>query len=750
MVSSDKGRERVTLRIAGMSCSVCAQKIEKSLLSTQGVYEAAVNFGNSVAAVSYDSNKLTKQDLINVIKKSGYKVIENDPEVIAMTEAKEVETMRRDLVIASIFTIPLFILAMWDMFSDVPWFSDNLTVFAVIQLILCIPVVYAGRRFFVRGYPALFSGTPTMDSLVALGTTVSFLYALWNTGQLFIGGPAMHLTYESAAMIITLISVGKYFESRSRVKTNSAVRGLIDLQPKTAIVLRNKVEVEVPISEVVPEDLLPIKPGDRIPVDGIVMSGTSSVNESMLTGESVPASKKEGDNVFAGTVNGAGGFIVKAVKTNKDTVLYEIITMMETAQGTKAPVARLADRVAAVFVPMVIVISISAFILWFGLGKGLEFSLTVLISVLVISCPCALGLATPLAITVGTGIAADHGILFKSASALERAGGIDTVILDKTGTITKGSPGVTDIATRGESARMIGLAAAAESGSEHPIASAVISYAKTNGITIPEHTDFESRTGGGVKSVVDGKTISVGNAKLMADIGCDVSEYDNDAEGFAKRSMTYFYVAEDDLALGIIAVSDPIRPESKYTVTRIMENGANVIMVTGDNKVTALSVAKEVGIDEVISNATPGDKLEVVKDLQTKGRYVAMTGDGINDAPALMQSDLGLAVRNGTDIAMDSADVVLMTDDIRCVPASMELGKATLKNIKQNLFLAFVYNIIAIPIAVGILYPFGIGNVTIMPMISAAAMSASSLLVVANALRLRRFVPESLAQVWSH
>lgn len=747
MVSSAEERERVTLRVSGMSCSACAQGMEKSLQSAHGVYEAAVNFSNSVAAVSYDPSKTNKQDIIKIIEKLGYTIIENDPDAILKKEAEETETMKRDLIIASIFTIPLFIIAMWDMFSHIPWLSDERSIFAVIQLMLCIPVIYAGRRFFIRGFPALLSGNPSMDSLVALGTTTSFLYALWNTGLTIVGGPAVHLTYESAAMIITLISVGKYIESRSRVQTNSAVRGMMDLQPKTAIVLRDGVEIELSISEVIVGDLLPVKPGDRIPVDGIVMTGTSSVNESMLTGESMPAPKKEGDDVFAGTVNGAGGFLIKALKTGEDTVLYEIITMMETAQGTKAPVARLADRVAAVFVPVVMAIAIGSFILWFGLGKGLEFSLTVLISVLVISCPCALGLATPLAITVGTGIAADHGILFKSASALERAGEINKVILDKTGTITKGSPEVTGVATKGEKTKIIGLAAAAESGSEHPIASAVISFAKTSGITVPEHSDFESKTGGGVKSIVDGKTITVGNAKLMADIGCDVTEYDSDAKKFAEQAMTYFYVAEDDIALGIIAVSDPIRPESKFTVTRIMENDADVIMVTGDNEATALSVANAVGITEIISNASPGDKLKVIKDLQIDGKYVAMAGDGINDAPALMQSDLGLAVRNGTDIAMDSADVVLMSDDIRCIPASIELGKATLKNIKQNLFLAFLYNIIAIPIAVGILYPFGIGNITMMPMISAAAMSASSLLVVANALRLRRFVPESLAQV---
>ena len=746
MASSDEVRKRTTLRIGGMSCTACSQRVEKALKSADGVYEAAVNFGNSIAAVTYNPDIIDKNGLIKIVENSGYTTIEDDPQIIAETEAKESMIMKRDLILAAVFTVPLFTIGMWDMFGHIPWLSDHLAVMAIVQMILCLPVIYAGRRFFLRGYPALRTGTPTMDSLVALGATASLLYAFWNTAMLILGEPAAHLTYESAAMIITLISVGKYLESRSKVKTNSAVRGLMDLQPDTATVVKNGVETEVPVSEVSVGDRVSVKPGGRVPVDGKVVSGTSSVNESMLTGESMPVTKNVGDDVFAGTVNGTGNMIIETLRTERDTVLYEIIMMMESAQGTKAPVARLADRVAAVFVPVVITIAVAAFLVWFAAGRGLEFSLTVLISVLVISCPCALGLATPMAITVGTGVAADRGVLFKSASALERAGDINTIILDKTGTITVGFPEVTGIASNVDENYLISVAAAAESGSEHPIARSVIEYAEKKGIDIPSYESFESVTGGGVRSVINGKTVTIGNPRLMTEIGCDITEFDKDAKEFADKAMTYFYVAEEEKLLGVIAVSDPVRPESAFAVKRMSENGAEVIMVTGDNEATARSVAGAVGITNVISNAAPGDKLDIVKNLQVEGKYVAMAGDGINDAPALMQSDLGLAVRAGTDIAIDSADVVMMTDDIRSIPASMELGKATMKNIKQNLFLAFMYNIIAIPIAAGILYPLGIENISMMPMISAAAMSASSLLVVSNALRLRKYMPESLAQ----
>ena len=523
-----------------MSCSACAGIIEKSLLSAEGVYEAAVNFGNSVAAISFDPSKTDRDRLVKIIEKAGYSTIEDDPETIAKAEAEESGRMKRDLSVAVLFTVPLFILAMADMFVGIPWLSDERRLLATIELLICIPVIYAGRRFYIRGFPALIAGTPSMDSLVALGTSASFLYALWNTAILILGQPADGLTYESAAMIITLVSVGKYLETRSKIKTDSAVRGLMDLQPETATVVRGGVEIEVPISEVVKGDKLSVKPGDRIPADGKITSGTSSVNESMLTGESMPSPKSEGDDVFAGTVNGTGGFLMEAFGTGKDTVLHQIISMIETAQGTKAPVARIADRVAGVFVPAVIIIAAAACAAWLLSGKSLEFSLTVLISVLVISCPCALGLATPMAITVGAGMAADRGILFKNASALERAADIDTVILDKTGTITIGSPEVTGAVSGKDRDRLIALAASVESGSEHPIASAVVSYAKKEGITVPGHSGFSSVTGGGARGTVDGKEVVIGSRKLMTEIGCDVSEYDEDAESFASRAMTSF------------------------------------------------------------------------------------------------------------------------------------------------------------------------------------------------------------------
>lgn len=743
MDSSEK-RERTTLRITGMSCSACAVKVERDLRNAEGVYEASVNFGNSIAAVSYDPAIIGKEKLVAVVKKSGYSVIEGDAETVARNEAEELAAMKRNLIVASVFTVPLFLVVTADMFTERPLFSDNPAVLAFLELALCLPVIYAGRNFYRRGFPALFRGTPTMDSLIAIGTSASFLYAVYNTALLASGNAASMLTYGSAAMIVTLISLGKYLEARSRKRTESAVRKLADLRPDTATAVREGKEITVEISELVSGDVLLVRPGERIPADGNIVSGSSSVNESMLTGESVPVLKNPGDQVFSGTVNGSGSFRMEAVKTGKETVLYKIIEMVETAQGTKAPVARIADRVSGVFVPAVILIAAVSGLIWFFTGKTVGFSLNVFISVLVISCPCALGLATPLAITVGTGMAANKGILFKNASALEVAGSVDTVILDKTGTITVGCPEVTDIVAD-DPVEMIVKAAAAESESEHPIASAVTKYVSEKGFSVPDCGGFVSHTGRGVSCVVDGKTVTVGNSSLMAEMGADVSSYEERAVEFSLAAKTYFYVAENGKALGLIAISDPVKPDAGFAVSRILANGAVPIMVTGDNCGTARSVSAEAGISEFIAEAAPGDKLETVKDLQTDGKRVAMVGDGINDAPALTQSDLGMAVRAGTDIAIDSADAVLMTDDLRSVPAALEIGKATMKNIKQNLFLAFLYNIVCVPVAAGLPYVFGIGEITMMPVVSAVAMSLSSLSVVGNALRLKRYHPPSLA-----
>lgn len=727
-----------------MSCSACAAKIEKDLRNAAGVYEASVNFGNSVAAVSYDSGVTDRDRLVAVVKRSGYSVIEGDAEAVAANEAKELAAMKRNLIIAAVFTIPLFVIVIADMFAEIPFLSDNRTALAFSELALCLPVIYAGRNFYRRGFPALFRGTPTMDSLIAIGTSASFLYALYNTAMIVSGKSASMLTYGSAAMIIALISLGKYLEARSKKRTGSAVRKLIDLRPDTATVIRDGKEITAEISELVPGDILLIRPGERVPADGDVVSGSSSVNESMLTGESVPVSKNPGSRVFSGTVNGSGSFRMKAVKTGKDTVLYQIIEMVETAQGTKAPVARIADRVSGVFVPAVMAIAAVSGIAWLIAGKSVGFSLNVFISVLVISCPCALGLATPLAITVGTGMAANKGILFKNASALERAGSIDIVILDKTGTVTAGYPEVTDVVSDNPE-ELMKKVAAAESSSEHPIASAVKRYVSEKGISVPECGDFASYTGKGISCGMDGKTVYVGNISLMKDVGADVSSYDAKAAEFSRAGKTYFYAAEDGKALGLVAVSDPLKPNAEFAVSRISANGAVPMMVTGDSTGTARSVSAEAGITEFVAEASPGRKLDIVKDLQTEGKYVAMVGDGINDAPALTQSDLGIAVRTGTDIATDSADAVLMTDDVRSIPAVLEVGKATMRNIKQNLFLAFLYNTVCIPVAAGLPYIFGMGEITMMPVISAVAMSLSSLSVVGNALRLKGYSPPSLA-----
>ncbi len=610
MDSSEK-RKRTTLRITGMSCSACAVKVERDLRNVEGVYEASVNFGNSIAAVSYDPAIIGKEKLVAVVKKSGYSVIEGDAETVARNEAEELAAMKRNLIIASVFTVPLFLVVTADMFAEGPLFPDNSSVLAFLELALCLPVIYAGRNFYRRGFPALFRGTPTMDSLIAMGTSASFLYAVYNTALLASGNAASMLTYGSAAMIVTLISLGKYLEARSRKRTESAVRKLADLRPDTATAVREGKEITVEISELVSGDVLLVRPGERVPADGNIVSGSSSVNESMLTGESIPVLKNPGDQVFSGTVNGSGSFSMEAVKTGKETVLYKIIEMVETAQGTKAPVARIADRVSGVFVPAVILIAAVSGLIWLFMGKTVGFSLNVFISVLVISCPCALGLATPLAITVGTGMAANKGILFKNASALEVAGSVDTVILDKTGTITVGCPEITDIVAD-DPVGMILKAAAAESESEHPIASAVTKYVSEKGLSVPDCGGFVSHTGRGVSCVVDGKTVTVGNSSLMAEIGADVSPYEEKATEFSLAAKTYFYVAEDGKTLGLIAISDPVKPDAGFAVSRILANGAVPIMVTGDNCGTARSVSAEAGISEFIAEAAPGDKLETV------------------------------------------------------------------------------------------------------------------------------------------
>ena len=734
-------RTRV-FRIGGMSCAACSGRIERAVGNVPGVESVDANFGNNTATVTYDGTAASDELIRRAVESAGYTLISDDREEAEKQEKAALKVQGRDLAIAIAFAIPLSILAMGPMFGlNMP--LDPL-LYCILQIILCIPIMYSGRRFYRKGLPALLTKSPTMDSLVSLGTLASLALGLYNTA-LVAGGNmhAMHsLSFDSVGMIIALVSIGKYIEARSKSSTNDSLRRLLSMAPAEATVLRDGIEMRIPSSEVVVGDVMLIRPGEKVPTDGIVVDGESSVNESMLTGESIPVTKRAGDVIYGATVNGSGSIRARVEKTGEDTVLFQIARMMEMAQGTKAPVANIADRVAAVFVPAVILIAVACFIGWFIAGRDIQFCLTIAISVLVISCPCALGLATPLAIVVGTGNGSRHGILYKTASSLEAAARVDTVVLDKTGTITRGSPEVDGIHTSMDDDRFISMMAAAESDSEHPLGEAIVRYAKSRGVGIPEHTGFSSSTGGGVSCQVDGSRVIIGNRKFLEENGVNVPD---DAESCITGGRTGMIAAIDGSFVGTVTVSDPVRPESSDAVASLRGDGIRVMMVTGDRRSTAEAIAAEVGITEVHAETKPGEKLDIVKKLQIGQARVAMTGDGINDAPALTQSDVGIAVGSGTDIAMESADVIMMNDDLRSVPAALEIGRSTLRNIKQNLFFAFCYNAICIPIAAGLPVLLGYdGLVYQMPMLSAAAMSLSSISVVTNAVRMRGYEPPAL------
>ncbi len=729
------------IRVGGMTCAACMGRVEGALQAVPGVQSAVANIGNNTATVTYDESMTDESALADAIVGAGYQVISENREEAALQERRDLEVRRRDLFISIFFAVILSVIAMGHMFGlEIP--LDPLP-FCLVQLVLCVPIMYGGRRFYKKGIPALFTRNPTMDSLVSLGTIASLCMGLYNTYLVYTGDTgAMHsLSYDSVGMIIALVSVGKYMEARSKMRTNDSLRKLISLAPAEATVIRDGAEHTVPASELVVGDVVLIRPGEKVPADATVISGESSVNESMLTGESIPVDKGPGDTLYGATVNGSGSLRARIEKTGEDTVLFQIARMMEMAQGTKAPVANIADRVAAVFVPAVIAVAVLVFIGWMLAGRDFQFSLTIAISILVIACPCALGLATPIAIVVGTGRGSQYGILFKTAASLEAAARIDTVVLDKTGTCTVGHPEVNSMTDES----VLGLVAAAETDSEHPLAEAIVRYARDRGVDIPPHSDFESVTGGGVRCVVDGRRVLVGSARFLSEEGVEVPD---GADSLASSGMTCILAAVDGAYATTVAISDPVREESPSAIGSMHRDGLRVMMVTGDRRDTAEHIASELGIDEVHAETKPGDKLEIVKDLQVAQRRVAMTGDGINDAPALTQADVGIAVGSGTDIAMESADIVLMNDDLRSVPAALEIGRATLRNIKENLFFAFCYNVVCIPIAAGLPVLLGYdGLVDQMPMISALAMACSSVSVVSNALRLRKFRPRALEGV---
>lgn len=729
-------------RVGGMTCSACTGRVQNAVESVEGVSSSSVSIGSNTATVTYDETVTDESEIASAIESAGYQVISDDPAEAGRQELAVLGVQRRDLLISLLFAIPLSVVAMGHMFG-LDTGLDPLP-FCILQIVLLIPILYAGRRFFRKGIPALFSRNPTMDSLVSLGCTASVLMGLYAVYRVAMGDmAAMHtLSFDSAGMIIALVSVGKYLEARSKYRTNDSLRKLLELAPQEATVLRDGEEVRVASSELVPGDIMLVRPGEKIPTDGLVLDGSSSVNESMLTGESIPVDKTRGDRVFGATVNGSGSLRVEAERTGEDTALFQIARMMEMAQGTKAPVASMADRVAAVFVPAVMVIALLSFIAWSLSGRGVEFALTIAVSVLVISCPCALGLATPLAIVVGTGIGSNHGIIYKTAASLEAAARVDTVILDKTGTCTVGNPEVSVVSTAMDEGSFVSIVAAAERDSEHPLGQAVVRYAESAGIAIPDHSGFESTVGGGVRCVVDGRDVLVGSIRFLTE---NHVEMPPGVERSVPEGMTSIHAAFDGSYAGSIGIVDPLRPETPSAVESLRDDGLTVMMVTGDRRSTAEHLAGKAGITDVRAETLPGDKLGIVRDLQVAQRRVAMTGDGINDAPALTQADLGIAVGSGTDIAMESADVILMNSDLRSVPAALEIGRATLRNIRQNLFFAFAYNAVCIPIAAGLPVLLGFDSlVGQMPMISAAAMSLSSISVVSNAMRLRSFRPSAL------
>lgn len=746
--------------VTGMTCSACSAHVEKSVSKLEGVQCVNVNLLQNSMVVEYDDNALGTTDIIHAVESGGYGAsvqggnkTQEAPKNVA---AEEMHHMKRRLIASFCFLIPLFYISMGHMMgAPLPAIllgDENVMIFALTQLFLTIPVLIINKKYYVVGFKALWNKAPNMDSLIALGSAASVVYSVFaiysmayamGHGDLMTAHHyGMELYFESAAMILTLITVGKYMETRSKGKTSEAISKLMDLAPKTATVLRNGVEQEIPVEEVVTGDTIIVKPGQRIPVDGKIMEGFSAVDESAITGESIPVEKQVGDTVIGATVNKSGYFRMTATRVGKDTTLSQIIALVEEAGASKAPIAKLADKVSGVFVPVVITIAVLAAVIWFVAGnQPFSFALSIGIAVLVISCPCALGLATPTAIMVGTGKGAEYGILVKSAESLEIAHQVQTVVLDKTGTLTEGKPVVTDVVLAKGILRnrLLKQAAAVEALSEHPLAEAIVAYAKEKEVAFEKAENLTATAGQGVEADVAGKHILAGNLKMMQERGIQLGEWEAKAVELAEAGKTPLFFAENETFLGIVALADTLKPTSKAAVDAFHQMGIEVVMLTGDNKRTAEAIAKELDI-QVIAEVLPQDKEREVRRLQEQGKKVAMIGDGINDAPALMRADVGVAIGAGTDVAMESADIILMKSDLMDAVTAIELSHATIRNIKENLFWAFFYNACGIPLAAGVFYPFLEWKLN--PMFAAAAMSFSSAFVVGNALRLRLFRPK--------
>ena len=744
--------KKVELAIEGMTCASCSAAIERATRKLPGVKSANVNLTTNRGVFEYDSAVIKLSEIKAAIVNAGY-----TPKEIEGEKARDIESERREralnimrirLIIAAVFSTPILYIAMSHMFPSlrlpIPYFMgshDFPLMFALVQFVLTIPVIFAGSRFFTVGLKTLLKGSPNMDTLVAIGTGSAFLYGIFATAQIYLGNfaYAQSLYFESAAVVITLVMLGKYLEAVSKGKTSEAIKKLMGLKPKTASIIKDGVEMEVPLDEVTVGDTVLVRPGSSMPVDGVVIEGVSSVDESMLTGESLPVEKQPDSDVTGGSINGEGLLKFRATRVGADTALSKIIKLVEDAQGKKAPIAKLADIISGYFVPVVLVIAVLAAVVWALVGKDFNFSLNVFVTVLVIACPCALGLATPTAIMVGTGKGAELGILIKGGEALETTHKIRTVVFDKTGTITEGRPVLTDIKTYGgiseEEALM--LCASAERGSEHPIARAIVNGAAARGIALFEPEGFKAVPGRGIDAVVNGRHVLAGSIKLMNENNIDTAMAQADGSSLSSTGRTLMYVAIDGKLLALLAAADTVKPTSKNAVEKLKALGISVVMITGDNKNTAMIIAKEVGIDRVLSDVLPQDKAGEVKKLQESGQKVAMVGDGINDAPALVQADIGIAIGTGTDVAVESADVVLMGGDLNEVATAIALSRATIRNIRQNLFWAFIYNLAGIPLAAGLLYAFG--GPLLNPIYAGAAMALSSVSVVSNALRLKRF-----------
>ena len=737
--------------VTGMTCSACSAHVEKSVKKLDGVKSVNVNLLQNNMHVDFDETAISVDDIINAVVSGGYgaSVAGKEQEKKDNKIDNEISNMKFRLVVSLVCLVPLMYISMGHMwgwpFLSVFHGAENGITFALTQMLLTLPIMYVNRKYYITGFKTLFHGAPNMDSLIAIGSGAAFVYGiiaiycigygLGHGDKEFAHSYMMNLYFESAAMILALITLGKFLESRAKGKTSQAIEKLIDLSPKTAVVIRDGKEVTVGVDDVQIGEIVVVKAGQSVPLDGVIVEGNGAIDESAITGESIAVEKNVGDKVIGATINKSGYFKFKVEKVGEDTALSQIIYLVEEASASKAPIAKLADKVSGIFVPVVISIAVITIIVWLLLGKGVSFALSMGISVLVISCPCALGLATPTAIMVGTGKGAQYGILTKSAESLETAHQVDTVVLDKTGTITEGKPSVTDIAPVGISDKeLLQIAASIEYLSEHPLAKAIVE--KADGLGFSDVADFEQIVGQGVKGNVDGKKVLAGNYKMMRENNIEVSE----DEIFANDGKTSLYFAVDNKFVGIIAVADTIKETSRQAIEDMRNMGLDVIMLTGDNAVTANAIKNKLPLSSAVAEVLPSDKEEEVRKLQQSGHKIAMVGDGINDAPALTRADVGIAIGAGTDIAIESADIVLMKSDLQDVVTSIELSHSVIKNIKENLFWAFFYNALGIPIAAGVLY--GIAGLKLNPMIAALAMSFSSVFVVSNALRLRFFKPK--------